>query len=332
MTKIRQVAVARPVQADPYHVFGPLIRTLTGHPAGRWLLDHSFSKPLRAFFGRALRSLAGPDHLTFKALPARPLVKDEGRLTVITANLWHDWPRHRQLRERLEAFARLVEREKADTVLLQEVARTADLRADEWLAERLGMAYAYGQANGDSRINAFEEGVAILSRYPLAEPQICHLAPKPLSLVRRLAVAATVKAPSGDFLAVSAHLGHGRKLNTRQLTALQEWVSVQAGHRPAIIGGDFNTGERSPQIQALQDTWVDLYRAVNQEDDGITYQLHWPWGDPLLRMRLDYLFLRRGRLQEEEVPWKVLEAKPAEMHGLPHSDHQAVVARLVPQA
>ena len=243
---------------------------------------------------------------------------------MITANLWHDWPRHRRHRARLEDFALLVERQQADVLLLQEVARVKEFRADEWLAKRLGMAYVYGQANGDNRRNAFEEGVAVLSRFPLSDPSICYLAPRPFSLVRRLAVGATVKAPGGDFVAISAHLGHGRKLNTRQLLRLQEWSQEMAGDRPAVIGGDFNTQEHSPQIRRLQETWLDLFRVSNPDEAGETYRLTWPWGASILSQRLDYLFLHQS-----QPSWRVLDASAAQTPGQPHSDHHAVVARLL---
>jgi endonuclease/exonuclease/phosphatase family metal-dependent hydrolase len=184
------------------------------------------------------------------------------------------------------------------------------------------MAYAYAQANGDHHDNAFEEGVAVLSRYPLADPGLCYLAPRPFSLVRRLALGVTVKAPGGDFLAVSAHLGHGRQLNTRQLERLQEWVEATAGERPAFVGGDFNTGEDSPQMRRLRQRWLDLFRQANPDDDGVTYQLRWPWGSPLLSQRLDYLFLKQG-----PSPWRVTAAETIQSPVLAHSDHLAVIAR-----
>ena len=62
-----------------------------------------------------------------------PLEKCGDVMTVISANLWHDFPRHRGLQKRLESFAELVESEKADLVMLQEVSRTKSFYADEWL-------------------------------------------------------------------------------------------------------------------------------------------------------------------------------------------------------
>ncbi len=51
-----------------------------------------------------------------------------GELTVVSANLWHDWPRFRRLKERLEVFVRLIEEQQADLILLQEVARALNAR------------------------------------------------------------------------------------------------------------------------------------------------------------------------------------------------------------
>ena len=61
-----------------------------------------------------------------------PVKECKDVMTVISANLWHDFPRHRGLQKRLEAFAQLVESKKADLVLLQEVARTKSFYADDW--------------------------------------------------------------------------------------------------------------------------------------------------------------------------------------------------------
>ncbi len=109
-------------------------------------------------------------------------------VTVLCANLWHDWPRHQRLRERLEAFAGLAESVDADVLLLQEVACTATFRADLWLAERLGLSLVSARANGDVDAIGFEEGPAILSRFPLGPPHVRRLSHGSNPLVRRLAL------------------------------------------------------------------------------------------------------------------------------------------------
>ena len=126
---------------------------------------------------------------------------------MLSANLWHDWPRHQRWPERLEAFAQLAEAVDADILLLQEVARTPTLKADLWLAERLGLAMASARANGDVEAIGFEEGPAILSRFPLGDVHLRQLSHGHNPLARRVALAAHVETPFGRLLVVSVHLG-----------------------------------------------------------------------------------------------------------------------------
>jgi endonuclease/exonuclease/phosphatase family metal-dependent hydrolase len=278
---------------------------------------------LTRFLQRSIASAEPVSHLFHRAYPIRMVPAKDASLTIMSANLWHDWPRHRQLQERLEAFARLVEEQQADLVLLQEVARNGEIQADEWLANRLGMSYTYARANGNTEPGSFEEGLAILSRFPLVQPRVRPLPQVPWPFVHRLALAATVRTPFGSFLAVSAHLGHGRREGRAQVTDLRNWVGELAGTGMAIIGGDFNAAENTKRVRWLKQEWQDLYRQAQPEADGITYELRLPWGTNLLRRRLDYLFLQPGEQQ-----WWVEDARHLFAPQLAHSDHRAVLVRL----
>jgi endonuclease/exonuclease/phosphatase family metal-dependent hydrolase len=228
------------------------------------------------------------------------------------------------MKQRLKGFAGLVEAERADIILLQEVARTTHFRVDEWLAARLGMAYVYSRANGHVAGIGFEEGLAVFSRYPLRAPRLRHLS-SANPFVRRLALGAVVETPFGPVHAFSAHLGLPRRQNVRQLARLRAWVAEAAGAGAAIIAGDFNTSEHSAQIARARQGWLDTFRQLHPHADGATHTIHWPWGRPLLRHRLDYIFLQRGA-----QPWRVLEARHRHAPTGPHSDHHAVVVRLAP--
>ena len=259
---------------------------------------------------------------SLRARPHDAAPADSGPLTIVTANLWHDWPRFRRLRDRLEAFARMVEQERADILLLQEVARTTTLHADLWLAERLGMNHAHASANGHAK-NGFEEGVAILSRFPVEDPQYCELQPRQAPFIRRLALSANLSSPSGDLLVVSAHLGQGRRRNAGQMAHLRRWIGQIGAERPALIGGDFNAREKTIQIRQAGDDWIDLFRHRHPTADGTTYELNWPWGRPLACFRFDYLFLGA-----DADDWRLLDARRLPKHSPKHSDHRAVLARL----
>jgi endonuclease/exonuclease/phosphatase family metal-dependent hydrolase len=244
----------------------------------------------------------------------------------MSANLWHDWPRQRHWPARLESLAQLAEAERADVVLLQEVARTPDMRADEWLADRLGMNCLYARANGHAASIGFEEGVAVLSRFGLGAPRLHQFRSRLNPFVRRVALGALVATPDGPLAAVALHLSLWPSQNDRQLSALPHWVSQVAGVHPAVVGGDFNAPEHRPGIHRARAFWLDTLRQVDPHGDGMTHELRLPWGTVWRRQRLDYIFLHAG-----EQPWQVLRAHNVAAPHRPHSDHKAVVAVIAPE-
>jgi endonuclease/exonuclease/phosphatase family metal-dependent hydrolase len=277
-------------------------------------------------FVKAAVSVAKPaGHVTFQGEPYRIPVKGCGMFTVLSANLWHDWPRFKGLEKRLEAFADLAESEAADLILLQELARTPSIKADEWLAERLQMAYVYSRANGSQKIG-FEEGLGVFSRFPLKRvPHLRQMGKTCNPFSRRLALGVEVDTPCGEIMAFSTHLGLMRKQNASQVHELHNWISRITLGRSAIIAGDFNAPEHTRQIGHLRSYWQDTFREIHQHGHAATHEVRWPWGGVFLSHRLDYIFLQPG-----EPAWRVADVKHLDAPGGPHSDHRAVLARLTP--
>ena len=247
-------------------------------------------------------------------------------LTVLSINLWHDWPRHRRHEERLESVARLVQAEAADFVLLQEVARTRHVVADAWLADRLGMHAAYQRANGDRRAIGFEEGVAVLSRHPLGNTRAHRLSTGRHPFVRRVALAADVRTPTGPVLAVSAHLGLLAGPNGRQLAELRRWVASICGGSVAVVGGDFNAPEHRRELARTRQEWLDTFRHRHPTGPAPTHLRRTRVRRALLARRLDYVFVQ----QPSGGPWQVTDARHVDAPDGPHSDHRAVLAHLRP--
>ncbi len=247
-------------------------------------------------------------------------------ITVLCANLWHDWPRHQRLRERLESFARLAASVDADIVLLQEVARTRTLHADCWLAERLGLAMTSARANGDVEAVGFEEGPAILSRFPLGEVRLRLLSHGSNPLVRRLAIASHLDTPHGALLVVSTHLGLWQRHNAGQIRRLRSWVAGISGGEAAVIGGDFNAPEHMPEIARTGEAWTDTFRLAHPHADATTHSRSRPFS-AVLHRRLDYVFVQQPTTSP---PWRVLECRHLDAPDGPHSDHRAVLVRLAP--
>ena len=310
------------VDAQPRGIAPGLSRSL---PLGKKLLALPGLKAFRPFARRILKVAEPAGRLSIRSFPAYPASINADRITILSANLWHDWPRYRHREERLDDFARLVESQGADIVLLQEVARTTGFRVDEWLSERLGMGYIYSRANGHEDGIGFEEGLAVFSRFPLTKPQIQQLGGNSNPFVRRLALGATVNTPRGRLMIFSVHLGLARRQNEAQLAHLKSWVARQAGELPFLVGGDFNAHEGSPQIRKVRSAWLDTFRHIHPSAEGYTHELRWPWGSVIRRHRLDYVFFGANRWR-----WRVAEACHVDAPGGPHSDHRAVLVRLAP--
>ena len=284
---------------------------------------------LRQFFAlirRLLRVMERPTSQSIQSIP-QPHAQEEDckGLTVISANLWHDWPQHRRSMDRLEAFARLAEEHQADILLLQEVFRTTRFQTDEWLSQRLGMTSIYSRANGHQNGIGFEEGLAIFSKHPLGNPVLQQLSSETNPFVHRLALGTQISSPCGKFLAFSVHLSINGRENTRQVEHLHHWVHDVSDTMPAVVGGDFNADEHSKSITSLRQKWVDTFRHLNPLADGTTHEIHWPWKKPLRRARLDYIFLKA-----EQAQWTLLDALHLETPGEKHSDHRAVLLRFAP--
>jgi endonuclease/exonuclease/phosphatase family metal-dependent hydrolase len=281
-------------------------------------------KSLKPIYRAIAETVKPPYQIEHLTRPVEHQTTYRDKLVVMSANLWHDWPRFRRLEARLDAFSEMALDKQADILLLQEVASTSHLDSLERLAENLQMGYVYTRANGNTRIG-FEEGLAIFSRYPIVHPVLRRLGGPAAGLEHRMALGAQVLTPQGRLMAFSAHLGLTPAQNERQLADLKEWVHSSVAGRAAIVGGDFNAPENTRQIRAIAQDWVDTFRASKPLDEAHTHTLHWPWGAVLRRARLDYLFLIPGT-----PGWRVADADHTTTPRQPHSDHCAVIAHLQP--
>ncbi len=291
---------------------------------GRRMTSFPFLQYARSGLKRFLAVAEPTRWMLMQRLPSITSGRNCDQLTIISANLWHDWPRFRALPERLEAFAQLVEEEQADVLLVQEVARTTEFSAESWLAERLGMAYVYTRANGHAD-NGFEEGLAVFSRFPLGDSYVRQLSEAKNPFSRRMALGVEIATPCGILTVFSTHLGLGPQQNSRQINQLQSWVKEVTADRPAVVGGDFNACERTTRMRMIHGRWMDTYRHLNPIGPAATHSLRGPGNIVWSRKRLDYIFLKNGSLS-----WQIKQSRHITARALPHSDHSAVLTRLVP--
>jgi endonuclease/exonuclease/phosphatase family metal-dependent hydrolase len=221
----------------------------------------------------------------------------EGPLRVLSLNMLHGFPTFAHLSDRLDLIAAEIRRLDPDVVCLQEVPWHWGSAARD-LAERAGFNYLYLRANGNRWTILFEEGEAILSRYPLRDAAATELEGSAGFFEHRVALQATAVTPWGELRVVSTHLTHGDPaVNEAQAASLVAFVaSGDAGGPPAVVAGDFNARENAPQIRALRAAgWIDTYRAAHPGDPGLTCCTD-DLTDPgqVLDERIDYIFLVAG--------------------------------------
>ena len=217
-----------------------------------------------------------------------------GPLKVVSLNMLHGFPGFKDLQLRLDLISTEIRRLNADVVLLQEVPWTTRTgNAAEVVAQKLGYNYLYYRANGNKDLIFFEEGEAILSRFPLKGAMFTELQPRAGLFESRVTLGALAVTPWGEVTFYVVHLtDKGPQVNAGQAHALQSFVQAHSSGF-AIVAGDFNAREDSPQIKQLVSGWTDTYRAAHPKDIGFTCcidDLRANPGEPL-EERIDYIFL-----------------------------------------
>ena len=252
----------------------------------------------------------------------------EGPLRFMSLNVLHDFPRFAHLEQRLDLVAAAIRETDADIVCLQEVPWHWGSSAHRF-GEQTGLNHLYLRANGNRWALLFEEGEAILSRYPLHDVAFVELDPPASPFEHRVALRATASTPWGPIQVFSTHLTHGEEeVNAGQAASLTAFVA-RSGDGPALVAGDFNAEEHEPHMQALG--WVDTYRLANPDDPGFTCCVPDLSAGRVeeLNKRIDYVFLVPAGRAEVVSSWRVLD-EPVRTDGgwLWASDHVGLLSEI----
>ncbi len=211
-------------------------------------------------------------------------------LRVMAYNIHHGEGTDKKLD--LERIGKVIASVKPDLVALQEVdvrtKRTQNTDQAKLLAAQLDMHVVFGKAI-DYQGGAY--GLAILSRFPVAEHEMILLPPEKQQEQRGVLVA-TIKFPATErngkeraLRFACTHLSVAGEIE--RLPQVQEinrifCLDQVANDPPTILAGDFNAGPQSEPIEEILQYWQDSFI-----------------GDPAAR-RIDYIFYRntdafRGR-------------------------------------
>lgn len=283
--------------------------TLLGWGAGRlarWLGVASLVAGAGFLFVLFQPGLRGLPVVRGAAAPAVPLE----RIRLVDLNVLHGYPDFRQQRLRSDHLVAALRALAPDLLVLQEAwiaEGHGDLTAR--LASELGMGAAFARANGHRRLLGFEEGSAVLSRFPIVRAERRPLRPRQPPWEQRVALVATVDLGCGRQLTVvGTHLAH----DAPEVAAAQarHLASLLPPAEPLILAGDLNAESGTITLLALE-----AHGLVDLLPGGIDHVLARPAG--FLRGVLEARWTLRPRDLE------ALIGQPAEI-----SDHPGIVVDL----
>jgi len=188
-------------------------------------------------------------------------------LRILSFNVWHGYPGPGAREERYQRIRELIAENDPDIVLLQEAWSTRRFgHLPERLSRDIGFGYTYARANGSLRYLGFEEGLAILSRYPISDVRRMALGPRTPPWEMRAALGAVLTLPGGESIEVwNTHLSHSDAFaRDGQARALATAID---GARMVVLGGDFNGLASTPAVSTFAE--VDVRPLLSEGIDHI---------------------------------------------------------------
>ncbi|MFF3939002.1 endonuclease/exonuclease/phosphatase family protein [Streptomyces phaeofaciens] len=272
-------------------------------------------------------------------------------MRVVTWNLW--W-RFGPWEARQKAILSVLRELRPDVVGLQEVWAAGGENLAGWLADELGLHWAWAPSPAperwrrrlpDAADGPVDIGNAVLSRWPVTEQETLLL-PAPADLADgRLALYARLAAPAYDVPFFTTHLTSAlgaAAVRGEQVTALAEFVAARRGGTPfpAVVTGDFNAWPDSDEIRLFGgyktpsavpgQVFYDAWEYADPAAPSVTWTPENPYAARLLEppVRIDYIHVGPpGPVGEGHVR-AVRRAGHGPVDGVWPSDHAAVVADL----
>lgn len=179
-----------------------------------------------------------------------PQPTEHRSLTIMTYNLHQGFGTDQKLD--LKQIADTILQADPDIIGLQEAdaGRVPSLSVDEvlWLSRRLNMHSAYGPSWGNTY------GVAILSKYPIAEQSKYLLSS---SEQQRACLEARIAVGGETLTFFSVHLGLNVQERERQLDELLAYTADAPS--PKVLVGDFNAHPDSHEIERVLEQFVHSF-------------------------------------------------------------------------
>ncbi|MFF2215425.1 endonuclease/exonuclease/phosphatase family protein [Streptomyces antibioticus] len=267
---------------------------------------------------------------------------------------WNVWWRFGPWEARQKAILSVLRELRPDVVGLQEVWAAGGENLAGWLADELGLYWAWAPSPAPERWRrrlpeGEERGVdignAVLSRWPVIAQETLLL-PVPDDLADgRLALYARLAAPACEVPFFTTHLTSApgaSAVRQEQVAALARFVARHKGDTPfpAVVTGDFNAWPDSDEVRLFGgyktssavpgQVLLDAWEYAEPGAPAATWSAENPYVARLLEpsVRIDYIHVGPpGPVGEGHVR-AVRRAGHGPVDGIWPSDHAAVVADL----
>jgi endonuclease/exonuclease/phosphatase family metal-dependent hydrolase len=249
------------------------------------------------------------------------------KFSVMTINLKHPLTGIAEAIQRLQIVAAGVNDKQPDVVALQEVVKSgSDPNLAEQLAGLTGYQWVWEFAYTVPAL--FDEGLGILSRWPIIWNDSAELPHLDLVLFQRRVLGGLVDSPHGQIHLFCTHMttDSDETVKADQAVAVFDFIRTRPSLLPGFLAGDMNAepdklamrfyrGEA--EHQGKRADFADSWAAANPGDDGFTMTSSNP------TKRIDYIYVIPGQAGTAAVDsCEIMFAQP--VGGLYASDHLGV--------
>ena len=201
------------------------------------------------------------------------------------AMTWNLWWRFGPWEQRRDAILAVLRDLRPDAVGMQEVWGQGGNNLAGWLAEQLGMHWAWAAVDTPDRWqkrigdDTIEVGNAVLSRWPIVHTAQLRLPTAGGQDDGRLVLHAMLDAPEYQIPFFTTHLNsalHESAIRCRQVAALAGFVAEHRGDGPfpPVVTGDYNAWPDSDELRLLGG-----YRTAPAVAGQILFDA-WEYADP----------------------------------------------------
>jgi endonuclease/exonuclease/phosphatase family metal-dependent hydrolase len=187
-----------------------------------------------------------------------------------------------------------IKKEQPDLIAFQEVVDSSSIpNRAAFIAEATGYSWAWQQ---EYTLLLYDEGIAILSKWPILETESHELPHKDLALFTRYVLRVRVDTPAENTDFYCSHFiafGIENQSADQALTAF-EFINKSSVGLPSFFAGDLNAGPDTIYMRFLRGkesykgvigNFTDAWLAANPGDPGLTVESDKPYD------RIDYIYI-----------------------------------------